>query len=254
MGEYREYRGRARRDGMRIAVVAGRFNDHVTKPLLDGALDVLRDVGLDEVPVSWVPGRLRDARSSRKRLRLETFDAVICLGAVIRGDTPHFEYVAGECAAGLAAGRARHVHPDRVRRADHRQPRPGRRSAGAGRDAREAGNKGAEAARTAVEMVNLLRTLPGAAAPRRPGSAPLMLRLVLPKGSLERQTMQLFEDADLSVIARLRHRLPRLDRRSSHRRGAHPASPGDPAVRRGRALRRRRSPAGTTSRSATWTS
>src|SRR5260370_16638498 len=89
---------------MRLAIVAGRFNDHVTAPLLDGALSTLADHGLDrdDVPVYWVPGAFEIPLLAKRLARSGQVDPVICLGAVIRADTAHFEYVAGPSPAGIA--------------------------------------------------------------------------------------------------------------------------------------------------------
>src|SRR6266700_1711094 len=104
MGKYREYTGKLDASGMRLAVVAGRFNGDVTKLLLDGALDALRAHGLEpgSVQVVWVPGAFEIPLVAKRLAEGGELDGVICLGAVIRGDTPHLEYVAGECAAGLS--------------------------------------------------------------------------------------------------------------------------------------------------------
>ena len=153
MGEYSEYEGSLDASGMRLAIVAGRFNDHVTKPLLEGALDTLHDLGLDDVPVHWVPGAF-EIPLLAKRLA-PSYDAVICLGAVIRGDTAHFDYVAGPCAYGVARAALDTGVPvifgvltteDLTQALD--------RAGGC------EGNKGSEAATTAIEMARLLRTLP----------------------------------------------------------------------------------------------
>jgi 6,7-dimethyl-8-ribityllumazine synthase len=155
MGTYREFEGALDATRMRIAVVAGRFNDHITKPLLDGALGALRDAGLDDVPVHWVPGAFEIPLVAQRLATSGQCDAVICLGAVIRGDTPHFEFVAGQCAAGIAR-----VSLDTgvpvvfgVLTTDDLDQALAR-CGGA------VGNKGQESAATAVEMVNLLRQLP----------------------------------------------------------------------------------------------
>jgi 6,7-dimethyl-8-ribityllumazine synthase len=145
--------------GMRIAVVAGRFNAQVTQPLLDGALATLRDHGLDPaaVPVRWVPGAFEIPLTAKRLAASGTVDAVICLGAVIRGDTAHFEYVAGPCASGIAQAALETGVPIAfgvLTTNDEEQALA--RAGGA------AGNKGAEAAATAVEMVALLRSLPAA--------------------------------------------------------------------------------------------
>ncbi len=123
MGEYTEYEGTLDASGMRVAIVASRFNDHVTKPLLEGALDTLRDLGLDDVPVHWVPGAFEIPLVAQRLA--PACDAVICLGAVIRGDTAHFDLVAGRVRGGNPASRARHRHAGDLRCAHHRQPRAG---------------------------------------------------------------------------------------------------------------------------------
>jgi 6,7-dimethyl-8-ribityllumazine synthase len=153
MGSYTSFDGELDATGMRIAIVAGRFNDHVTKPLLEGAVDTLRDLGLDDVPVYWVPGAFEIPLVAQKLA--PTCDAVVCLGAVIRGDTPHFDYVAGECAAGiqrvaLDTGTPVVFGVLTIENLDQAFARTGGSE----------GHKGAEAARTAVEMVSLLRRLP----------------------------------------------------------------------------------------------
>jgi 6,7-dimethyl-8-ribityllumazine synthase len=156
MGEYTEYEGNLDAGGMRVAIVASRFNDDVTKLLLDGALHRLAGMGVDpeSVPVVWVPGAFEIPLVAKRLAESGERDAVICLGAVIRGDTPHFDYVAGECAAGI-----RRVALDTgvpvtfgVLTTDDRDQAYAR-AGGA------EGNKGAEAAATAVEMVDLLRQL-----------------------------------------------------------------------------------------------
>lgn len=159
MGTYSQYEGRLDAAGMRLAVVAGRFNDAVTKLLLDGALDALRDHGLDpeDVRVVWVPGAFEIPLVAKRLAASGDVDAVICVGAVIRGGTPHFDYVAGECAAGVTRAALDTGVPvafgvlttDDL---DQAQARSGGSE----------GNKGHEAAVTAIEMVDLLRQLPKA--------------------------------------------------------------------------------------------
>ncbi|HEX9970096.1 MAG TPA: 6,7-dimethyl-8-ribityllumazine synthase [Acidimicrobiales bacterium] len=85
--------------GLRLAVVCGRFNDFVTDRLLAGALAAAEKYGTEEPSVSWVPGAF-EIPLAVQRLAA-SYDAVVALGAVIRGDTPHFDFVAGECASGL---------------------------------------------------------------------------------------------------------------------------------------------------------
>jgi 6,7-dimethyl-8-ribityllumazine synthase len=155
VGTYREHEGALDATGMRIAVIASRFNDHVTKPLLEGALSVLHGAGLDDVAVWWVPGAFEIPLVAQRLA--PTHDAIICLGAVIRGDTPHFEYVAGACASGVQRVALDSGTPvvfgvltvDTVEQAYERI-------------GGSEGHKGEEAARTAVEMVSALRQVDGA--------------------------------------------------------------------------------------------
>jgi len=162
VGKYSDFEGNLDAEGMRIAIVAGRFNDHVTKPLLEGALVALDDLGCDRVPVYWVPGAFEIPLVAQRLAISHRFDSVICLGAVIRGDTPHFDYVAGECAAGVARVSLETGIPCifgvlTVDDLDQALARTGGAE----------GNKGIEAAHTAVEMIDLLRNLPRPAQPRR---------------------------------------------------------------------------------------
>jgi 6,7-dimethyl-8-ribityllumazine synthase len=156
MGTYKELEGKLDASGMRLAIVAGRFNDDVTKLLLEGAVDALREHGLDPamVPVVWVPGAFEIPMAAKRLVESGELDAVICLGAVIRGDTPHFEYVAGACASGVSRIALDTDVPIAfgVLTTDDRDQALAR-AGGA------EGNKGAEAAATAVEMVDLLRQL-----------------------------------------------------------------------------------------------
>ena len=156
MGKYTEYEGKPEAAGMRVAIVAGRFNDDITKLLLEGAQAELAEHGLDpdSVPLVWVPGAFEIPLVAKQLVESGELDAVICLGAVIRGDTPHFDFVAGECASGISRVALDTGVPivfgvlttDDL---DQALARAGGTE----------GNKGAEAAATAVEMVDLLRQL-----------------------------------------------------------------------------------------------
>jgi 6,7-dimethyl-8-ribityllumazine synthase len=140
--------------GMRIGIVVSRFNDIISTRLFDGAVDALRHHGVaaGDVEVVWVPGAFEIPIAARELAQLGAVDAVVCLGAVIRGDTAHFEYVAGEAAQGIASVHATTGVPatfgvltvDTVEQAVDR--------AGG-----KHGNKGAEAADAAIERVSLLR-------------------------------------------------------------------------------------------------
>ena len=100
-----EVRGDFQAHGRRIAVVASRFNELVTAKLLDGALGCLRShgVGADDTVVAWVPGAFELPVVARRLAASGGYDAVVCLGAVIRGETAHFDHVAGQAAAGIRA-------------------------------------------------------------------------------------------------------------------------------------------------------
>ena len=138
------------------AIVISRFNSFICESLLTGALDALKRHGIDEsqITVYRAPGAFELPVIAQKVAKLDTVDAVIALGAVIRGGTPHFDYVAGECAKGLgqvALASEKTVvfgvlTVDTIEQAIER--------AGT-----KAGNKGAEAAMSAIEMVNLLNTI-----------------------------------------------------------------------------------------------
>lgn len=142
--------------GARIGIVAARFNDRVVSRLLEAALDTLAGQGLsrDEILVVRVPGAFELPLAARWVLRQGAADAVIALGAVIRGDTPHFDYVCAEAARGIQAASMENDAPvvfgvltcDDQAQADAR--------AGG-----EHGNKGSEAALAALEMVSLRRRL-----------------------------------------------------------------------------------------------
>lgn len=140
----------------RFAIAASRFNSFIVERLLQGALDVLRRHGVEEksIEIVHVPGAFELPLVAKRLASARRYDAVIALGAVIRGSTPHFDYVAGGCARGLAEVALSCDLPvafgvltvDTIEQAVER--------AGT-----KAGNKGAEAALSAIEMVNLLRSL-----------------------------------------------------------------------------------------------
>ena len=159
MGEYAPPPGPFDASDMRVAIVAGRFNVHVSEPLLAGAQATLAEHGLDPdaVPVVWVPGAFEIPLTAKRLAASGTVDAVICVGAVIKGETAHFEYVAGPCAAGIAQAALDTGVPVSFGVLTTHDERQALDRAGG-----PAGNKGAEAARTALEMVALLRALPAA--------------------------------------------------------------------------------------------
>lgn len=148
--------GRVDATGLRVGIVAARFNEEVVTALVDGAVDALVEHGAatEAIEVAWVPGAFEIPVVLAHLARRERFDALIAIGAVIRGDTPHFEYVAGAATDGIAAvTRATGVPVGfgLLTTDDAEQARA--RAGGA------EGNKGAEAALSAVEVVTLLREL-----------------------------------------------------------------------------------------------
>jgi len=98
-----EFSGAPYGEGRRVAVVASRFNETITRKLVDGAMDALlkHGVSLDDIDVVWVPGAWELPIAVRRAVVTERYDVIVALGAVIRGDTPHFDYVAGEASRGL---------------------------------------------------------------------------------------------------------------------------------------------------------
>jgi 6,7-dimethyl-8-ribityllumazine synthase len=142
--------------GFRFGIVVSRFNSFVTEPLLNGALHALDQCGADKnhVKVIHVPGAWELPLVARTLAAHHKPDAIICLGAVIRGGTPHFDYVAGEAARGIADASAETGVPIAfgVLTTDNAEQATDRAG---GKD----GNKGFDAAMTAIEMANLLKGL-----------------------------------------------------------------------------------------------
>jgi 6,7-dimethyl-8-ribityllumazine synthase len=146
--------------GLRFALVASRFNERVVERLIDGARGALLELGAapGRIALFRVPGAFEIPQVARRLALSDRYDAVVCLGAVVRGETPHFDYVAGEAARGVARAAQKSDIPvifgilttDTVEQA---MDRSGAKS----------GNKGADAAMAAVEMANLYQLLPRAA-------------------------------------------------------------------------------------------
>ncbi|MHB0913002.1 MAG: 6,7-dimethyl-8-ribityllumazine synthase [Armatimonadota bacterium] len=147
------YEGKLIAEGLKFGIVISRFNEFITNKLLGGAIDTLERHGADgaSIDVAWVPGTFEIPLVAQQMARSGKYNAVICLGAVIRGSTPHFDYIAGEVTKGVAqTGLATGVPTifgvittDTIEQAIER--------AGT-----KAGNKGADAAQAAIEMANLL--------------------------------------------------------------------------------------------------
>lgn len=148
--------GKLLAEGQRIGIVAGRFNEFITGKLLGGAVDAFVRHGGEEqnITVAWVPGAFEIPLTAQKMVESGKYDAVVCLGAVIRGATPHFEMVANEATKGVAQVGLRTGVPvifgilttDSIEQAVER--------AGT-----KAGNKGFEAVTTAIEMINLMKQI-----------------------------------------------------------------------------------------------
>ena len=142
--------------GLKFGIIVGRFNEFISNKLLSGALDALKrhDVAEEDVEVAWVPGAFEIPLIAKKMAKSDKYDAVICLGAVIRGATPHFDYVCNEVSKGIGKVGLQEEVPvmfgvittDTIEQAIER--------AGT-----KAGNKGWEAAVGALEMANLIKDI-----------------------------------------------------------------------------------------------
>ena len=142
--------------GLRMAVVVSRFNDFITSRLVDGAMDVISRSGgdLENAVLVKVPGAMEISLAAKKLAKSGKYDAVICLGAIIRGSTPHFEHVANQSARGLAQTMLSSGIPISfgVITADNLEQAIERAGT-------KQGNKGSEAALAAIEMANVLRNI-----------------------------------------------------------------------------------------------
>jgi 6,7-dimethyl-8-ribityllumazine synthase len=151
-----EYSGQPKGSQRRFGVIASRFNEPITAKLVEGAMDALQRHGAapDDIDLVWVPGAWELPTVARRLLATDRYDALVAVGAVIRGDTPHFDYVAGEASRGLASASAEYDRPigfgvltcDTMEQAQER--------AGGSH-----GNKGWDAALAALEMADLLDRL-----------------------------------------------------------------------------------------------
>lgn len=147
------YEGNLVSDGLKFGIVVGRFNEFISSKLLSGAIDGFKRHGVNEedIEIAWVPGAFEIPLIAKKMAKSKKYDAVVCLGAVIRGATSHFEYVSSEVTKGIAMSSLETEVPvifgvlttDTIEQAIER--------AGT-----KAGNKGFEASVTAIEMANLI--------------------------------------------------------------------------------------------------
>ena len=156
MSEIKTIEGKDSVGNARIAIVASRYNSHIVERLLKGCIDVLKKSGITEgdITVVRVPGAFEIPMAAGRLADTENYDAIIALGAVVRGETPHFEYISSGCANGLATIALQVEIPVifgvlTVDNIDQAEDRSGD----------EESNKGSEAARTAIEMIDVLRKI-----------------------------------------------------------------------------------------------
>jgi 6,7-dimethyl-8-ribityllumazine synthase len=155
-GKPKSFRGKLVAKDLKIAIIVSRFNEFITKRLLDGALDCLdrHDADTDNITVVYCPGAFEIPQIAMKFATSDDYDAIICVGCVIRGETPHFDYIAAEVTKGIAQICLTSKIPvtlgvltaDSI---DQAIERAGSKS----------GNKGWDAALSAIEMANLYKTL-----------------------------------------------------------------------------------------------
>jgi 6,7-dimethyl-8-ribityllumazine synthase len=150
------YEGQLKGDGIKVGIVVGRFNEFISSKLLDGALDGLKRHGVAEenIELAWVPGSFEIPLTAQRMAASDKYDGIIALGAVIRGETPHFDYVSAEVSKGIAKVGLDEEKPvifgvlttDTIEQAISR--------AGT-----KSGNKGYDAAVSLIEMVNLFKEI-----------------------------------------------------------------------------------------------
>ncbi|MFQ5465257.1 MAG: 6,7-dimethyl-8-ribityllumazine synthase [Thermodesulfobacteriota bacterium] len=154
----RTFEGDLSAKGLKVAIVVSRFNDFISAKLLEGAIDTLIRSGADDgdIDIVKVPGSFEMPLAARNLADRKTYDAIVCLGCIIRGATPHFEYVAAEAAKGIARVSLDYAVPVSfgVITADNLEQAIERAGA-------KSGNKGRDAVLTAVEMANLFGKLSG---------------------------------------------------------------------------------------------
>jgi len=152
----KKFEGQLVADGLKFGIVASRFNEFITNKLLEGAVDALKRHGVADadIAVAWVPGAFEIPMVAKKMAETGSYDAIICVGAVIRGSTPHFDYVAAEVSKGVAQVGLKTGVPTifgviTTENIEQAIERAGTKS----------GNKGFEAAEGAIEMANLLKSM-----------------------------------------------------------------------------------------------
>ena len=153
------YEGNVSGRGLKFAIVVSRFNEFITSKLLGGALDVLKrhETAEEDISVAWVPGAFEIPIVAKKLAMSKKFDAIICLGAVIRGSTTHYDYVCNEVSKGVAQVGLTSGVPTIFGVVTTENIQQAIERAGT-----KSGNKGSDAAVSAMEMANLLKNLPTA--------------------------------------------------------------------------------------------
>ena len=152
----RTLEGKFNGKGLRIGIVAGRFNEFITSKLVGGAVDVLRrnDVNDEDIDIAWVPGAFEIPLITKKMAESKKYDAILTLGAVIKGATPHFDYVCAEVSKGVAQISLQTGLPVMFGVLTTNNIEEAIERAGT-----KAGNKGADAAFSAIEMINLIKEI-----------------------------------------------------------------------------------------------
>ena len=152
----RTFEGKFDGRNVKIAIVAGRFNEFITSKLIGGALDVLKrnDVSEKNIDIAWVPGAFEIPLIAKKLANTQKYDAIITLGAVIKGSTPHFDYVCAEVSKGVAQISLQSELPVIFGVLTTNNMEEAIERAGT-----KAGNKGADAAFSAIEMINLIKEI-----------------------------------------------------------------------------------------------
>jgi len=150
------YEGKLVAKGMKVCIVVSRFNEFITGKLLDGAVDSLvrREVNESDIDVVWVPGSFEIPVVTQKACLTKKYDGIICLGAVIQGDTPHYEYIAAEVTKGIAQISLQTGIPVSYGILTTENLEQAIERAGT-----KAGNKGAQAAESLIETVNVIRQI-----------------------------------------------------------------------------------------------
>ncbi|EPY2272493.1 6,7-dimethyl-8-ribityllumazine synthase [Clostridium sporogenes] len=150
------YEGKLTAEGLKVGIIVSRFNEFITSKLLAGSIDCLKRHGAkeDNIEICWVPGAFEIPVIAKKMASKGKYDAVICLGAVIRGATPHFDYVSSEVSKGVA-----HVSLDKEVPVIFGVLTTDTIEQAIERAGTKAGNKGYDAAMSAIEMANIMKVL-----------------------------------------------------------------------------------------------